>query len=190
MGELSDRFAELMARMAKTDAELFRTIGQQNTSVRQIVEELAPTGVQNRASTHPDALNAAALIPLEQCNQKALRIRFGKVAEAQAWVESQIGKAPKKPTWLMIEKACRSGTWPETESKVISASKGITAELLDQRLTLLETAITHRLDRLEQLLLLMAEQHPSALVDRIHHAEVNSDANDTANPIRPMNRDN
>jgi hypothetical protein len=28
MGELSDRFADLMARMAKSDADLFRTIGE------------------------------------------------------------------------------------------------------------------------------------------------------------------
>jgi len=43
MGELSDRFADLMARMAKSDADLFRTIGEQNASVRQMVDDLAPT---------------------------------------------------------------------------------------------------------------------------------------------------
>ena len=189
MGELSDRFADLMARMAKSDAELFRTIGQQNKSIRQLVDVFSPTDEGNGASNHQDALNSAGLIPLDQCGQKALKIRFGKVAEAQAWVESQIGKAPKKPTWLMIEQACRNGDWPETGSKALSASKGITAEVLDQRLTLLETAVTHRFDRLEQLLLLIAEQHPSALVDRTHHSGVNRDAKDTTNPKRPMSRE-
>jgi hypothetical protein len=189
MGELSDRFAELMARMAKSDAELFRTIGQQNNSIRQLVDEFSPTGEGNGASNHQDALSSAALLPLDQCDQKALKIRFGKVAEAQAWVESQIGKAPKKPTWFMIEQACRISAWPETGSKTLSATKGITAEALDNRLTLLEKAITHRFDRLEQLILLITEQYPSALVDRAHYAKVNRDAKDTANPKRPMNRD-
>ena len=41
MGELSDRFGELMARMAKGDAELFRTVGEQNAAIRQLVEEEA-----------------------------------------------------------------------------------------------------------------------------------------------------
>ena len=36
MGELSDRFAELMARMAKTDAELFRTIWQQGPAGTEV----------------------------------------------------------------------------------------------------------------------------------------------------------
>ena len=40
MAELSDRFAALMARMARSDAEMFRTIGEQNASVRQLVDEL------------------------------------------------------------------------------------------------------------------------------------------------------
>lgn len=38
MAELSQRFAALMARLAQGDAELFRTLGEQNASVRQLVE--------------------------------------------------------------------------------------------------------------------------------------------------------
>ena len=40
MADLSDRFAELMARMAKSDAELFRTIGEQNAGMRRMVKDL------------------------------------------------------------------------------------------------------------------------------------------------------
>jgi hypothetical protein len=158
MGELSDRFAELMARMAKSDAELFRTIGEQNASVRQIANDLVAVpeaGV--KADATAACLAPAGLLPAEQCDQKALKARFGKVAEAQAWVESQIGKAPKKPTWLVIEQTCRSGAWPLVAGRTTAASKGISAEQLDQRLTALETKLTQRFDRLEAMLLLLAE---------------------------------
>ena len=54
MGELSDRFGDLMARMAKGDAELFRVVGEQNSAIRQLVEEVVPAS--------PDReLEAAAL---------------------------------------------------------------------------------------------------------------------------------
>ena len=172
MGELSDRFAELMARMAKSDAELFRTIGEQNASVRQMVDDLVAVpeaGV--KADATAACLAPAGLLPAEQCDQKALKARFGKVADAQAWVESQIGKAPKKATWLVIEQTCRTGAWPVTGVKASAASKGITTEQLDQRLTALETALNRRFDRLEQLLLMIAEQNPFILDNSIEHAK-------------------
>ena len=57
MAELSERFAALMARLAQSDAELFRTLGEQNASVRQLLEEGAPSsaahglvGVQGTAA--------------------------------------------------------------------------------------------------------------------------------------------
>ena len=112
MGELSDRFADLMARMAKSDADLFRTIGEQNASVRQMVDDLAPAAQDIAGAPANTALAPAALLPPEDCNPKALKARFGKVADAQSWIESQIGKAPKKATWLVIEQTCRSGAWP------------------------------------------------------------------------------
>ena len=171
MGELSDRFAELMARMAKTDAELFRTIGEQNASVRQMVDDLAPASEENGSVKSAAALAPAFLLPEEQCDQKALKARFGKVAEAQNWVESQIGKAPKKATWLMIEQTCRTGAWPVAGVKASAASKAITTEQLDQRLKALETAMTRRFDRLEQLLLIIAEQNPFILGNSIDHAK-------------------
>ena len=171
MGELSDRFAELMARMAKTDAELFRTMGEQNASVRQMVDDFVPAGEASGAANKAAALGPAALLEPEQCDQKALKARFGKVAEAQNWVERQIGKAPKKATWLVIEQTCRNGSWPAASAKPATASKAITAEQLDQRLTALETTLTQRFDRLEQLLLLIAEQRPLVLGNSTNHVE-------------------
>ena len=50
MGGLSDRFAELMARMANSDADLYRTFGEQNTSVRQLVDDLVPRDDTTSAS--------------------------------------------------------------------------------------------------------------------------------------------
>jgi hypothetical protein len=171
MGELSDRFAELMARMAKTDAELFRTIGEQNTSVRQMVDDFVPASEGSGAANKAAALGPAALLAPDQCDQKALKARFGKVAEAQNWVERQIGKGPKKATWLVIEHTCRNGSWPAASAKPATASKAITAEQLDQRLTALETTLTQRFDRLEQLLLLIAEQSPLVLGNSTNHVE-------------------
>ena len=65
MGELSDRFAELMARLAKSDAELFRTVGAQNANIRQLVDDLAP------APTPAALLASAGLLPPEACELKA-----------------------------------------------------------------------------------------------------------------------
>lgn len=157
MGELSDRFADLMARMAKSDADLFRTIGEQNASVRQMVDDLAPT--EEAIATHSAnaALAPAALLPPEDCTQKALKTRFGKVADAQSWIESQIGKAPKKATWLVIEQTCRSGSWPAAAKREAASAKGLSPEQLEERLSALEANLSQRFDRLERLLLLLAE---------------------------------
>jgi alkanesulfonate monooxygenase SsuD/methylene tetrahydromethanopterin reductase-like flavin-dependent oxidoreductase (luciferase family) len=157
MGELSDRFAELMARMAKSDADLFRTIGEQNDSVRQMVDDLAPAAEALGAPPVRVALAASALLPPEQCEPKALKARFGKAADAQSWIESQIGKAPKKPTWLVIEQTCRTGAWPASPKKAAISSKGVTPEQLEERLAALEERLMQRFDRLESLLLLLAE---------------------------------
>jgi len=158
MGELSDRFAELMARMAKSDAELFRTIGEQNASVRQMVDDLAPLPEVSTAEASTPTLAAGSLLPSEQCSQQGLKLRFSKVAEAQAWIESQIGPAPKKlTTWAAVEKTIRNGSWTVPAKKSAAASKGITPEQLEERLTTLEAKLTQRFDRLESLLLLLAE---------------------------------
>jgi hypothetical protein len=158
MGELSDRFAELMARMAKSDAELFRTIGEQNASVRQMVDDLAPMPEAATVEASTPTLAAGSLLPSEQCSQQGLKLRFGKIAEAQVWIESQIGPAPKKlSTWAAVEKTIRNGSWAAPAKKAAAASKGITPDQLEQHLATLEAKLTQRFDRLESLLLLLTE---------------------------------
>ena len=157
MGELSDRFADLMARMAKSDADLFRTIGEQNASVRQMVDDIVPAAEDISTAPANAALAPAALLPPEDCNPKALKVRFGKAADAQSWIESQIGKAPKKATWLVIEQTCRSGSWPAVAKRAAASAKGVSAEHLEERLSAMEASLSQRFDRLERLLLLLAE---------------------------------
>ena len=157
MGELSDRFAELMARMAKSDAELFRTIGQQNASVRQMVEELAVADSPPPASESAVCLPAAGLLPPEQCELKALKARFGRLAEAQSWLEAQIGQAPKKPTWAVIEQTCRQGSWPVAARGKSASPTALTAAEVDERLAGLEQRLQMRFQSLESLLRLIAE---------------------------------
>jgi hypothetical protein len=156
MGELSDRFAELMARMAKSDADLYRTIGEQNASVRQMVDDLVPPDETTSASSKA-VLAASALLPAEECALPALKKRFGKVAEAQAWIEEQIGKAPKKPTWAVIEATCQSGSWPVKAVSSKTRPKAITEEVLRAQLQSLEQRLEQRLDRLEAMLSLLAQ---------------------------------
>ena len=84
MGDLSDRFGALMARMAKGDAELFRTVGEQNAAIRGLVEELAAEPPTEALAVA--ALQAApqSLLPPEQCHPKALKARFTTAAAAHA----------------------------------------------------------------------------------------------------------
>lgn len=157
MGELSDRFAALMARMAQSDAELFRTIGAQNASLRQFVDDLALPVLEEPPTAA--ALAPAGLLPPDACEPKALRARFGKVAAAQAWLESQIGPAPKKPTWDVIGQTCRHGAWPAPARRGAATAKGLTTDELEQRLSALEHRLQQHLEerfqRLEGLLTLL-----------------------------------
>jgi len=154
MGELSDRFAELMARLAKSDAELFRTVGAQNANIRQLVDDLAP------APTPAALLASAGLLPPEACELKALKTRFSKLADAQTWLEEQLGPAPKKPTWAVIIQTCRSGAWPQSTSRRAPAAHTLTALALEERLAALERRLEHQLEqrfnRLEALLTVLA----------------------------------
>jgi hypothetical protein len=210
MGELSDRFAALMARLAQTDADLYRAIGAQNASMRLLVDDLAaavpesaesgaaasspapttlpaiadpslpgpslaalpPVVLQSGApqpaalrlqpaalqpgALQPAAPQPAALLPPEACELKALKVRFGKLAEAQTWLESQLGPAPKKPTWAVIADTCRGGAWPPSARRAAAAAKGLTAADLDARLSALEQRLRQhaeqRFQRLEALL--------------------------------------
>ena len=159
MGDLSNRFAELMARMAKSDADLYRTIGEQNVQVRQMVDDLLPP--EEPKPSDNNALAAAGLLPADECAQPALKKRFGKVAEAQAWIESQIGPAPKKPTWAVIVQTCQSGAWPIKTSASSSRSKALSETAFEERLSQLETKLDQRLQRIEWMLTLLAEAHPA-----------------------------
>jgi hypothetical protein len=159
MGELSERFAELMARMAKSDADLFRTLGEQNASVRQMVDDLTTTPDQPRrqsAVAAEAALAPASLLPLGECTLPALKARFRLVATAQAWAEERLGPAPKKPTWAVLEQTFRAGAWPAAGKGHVK-SGAITAAQLDQRLEAMEQRLQERLHNLELLLARLLE---------------------------------
>ena len=150
MGELSDRFGSLMARMAKTDADLFRTLGEQNTAVRSMVEDLT-TAEEARSAT--GALAPQSLLPQEQCELKALKARFPRAADAQAWAEQQLGPAPKKATWAVLEQTFRSGAWPvKAISSRPAKATTVSSQELDERLSALEQRLMTRLDALESLI--------------------------------------
>jgi hypothetical protein len=150
MGELSDRFGALMARMAKTDAELFRTLGEQNSAVRSMVEDLT-TAEESRSAT--GALAPQSLLPEEECQLKALKARFPRAADAQAWAEQQLGPAPRKATWAVLEQTFRTGAWPvKASSSRAAKATGVTSQDLDDRLAALEQRLMTRLDALEILI--------------------------------------
>ncbi|MBM5816393.1 MAG: hypothetical protein FJ083_07345 [Cyanobacteria bacterium K_Offshore_surface_m2_239] len=176
-----------MARLAKSDAELYRAIGDQNATVRELVDDLAPVNcgsdgipaVATSSATTPSAASLApvglpspslapvGLLPREACDLKALKARFGRAAEAQAWLESQLGPAPKKPTWAVIAQTCRDGVWPASaRSRAATRPGGLTARELEDRLQALEQRLLRhlesRLDRMEALVcrLVVAMESP------------------------------
>ena len=158
MAELSERFAELMARLSKSDAELFRTLGEQNASVRQMVEELTGPAAAAAGMNQPltAALAPQALLAPEACSLAALKARFRRVAAAQAWAEERLGPAPKKPTWAELEQTFRTGSWPGKTGKRGVSGAGLQAaqleQLLLQRMDLMEQRCLQRIEGLEQLI--------------------------------------
>ena len=158
MAELSERFAELMARLSKSDAELFRTLGEQNASVRQMVEDLTGPAAAAAGINQPltPALAPQALIAPEACSLPALKVRFRRVADAQAWAEDRLGPAPKKPTWAELEQTFRTGAWPVKADKRGASGAGLQAAQLEQRLLqrmdLMEQRCLQRIEGLEQLI--------------------------------------
>ena len=153
MGELSDRFGDLMARMAKGDAELFRAVGEQNAAIRQLVDEVTPASAAQPLEAA--ALNAGPqpLLPADQCTQAALKARFGSAAAAHAYLEVALGPAPtKKKTWLHLSAVFESGTWPtqaRAAARSVSSHSGISEEALSQ----LESRLLRRIDELEDRLI-------------------------------------
>ena len=158
MAELSERFAELMARLSKSDAELFRTLGEQNASVRQMVDELTgPAAAAAGMNQQPTAaLGPQALLAPEACSLPALKARFLRVAAAQTWAEERLGPAPKKPTWAELEQTFRTGAWPGKTGKRGASGAGLQAAQLEQRLLqrmdLMEQRCLQRIEGLEQLI--------------------------------------
>jgi len=158
MAELSERFAELMARLSKSDAELFRTLGEQNASVRQMVEDLTGPAAAAAGMNQPltPVLAPQALIAPEACSLAALKARFRRVAAAQAWAEERLGPAPKKPTWAELEQTFRTGAWPVKAGKRGASGAGLQAAQLEQRLLqrmdLMEQRCLQRIEGLEQLI--------------------------------------
>ena len=157
MGELSDRFADLMARMARSDADLFRTLGEQNASVRQLVDDLTTAPDQPPSPAAAVALAAASLLPPEECALPALKARFRRIADAQAWLEVRLGPPPKKPSWAVLEQTFRSGAWP-VASKGTAKASALTSVELDQRLEAMEQRLQQRLSHLEELLARLLER--------------------------------
>ena len=150
MGELSDRFGALMARMAQTDAELFRTLGEQNAEFRQLVDEVLPEAPEQQAPSPPAALRPQPLLPPEECSEKALKARFRTLAPALAFLEIRIGPPPgKRLSWAQVAQAFRQGSWSVSSSSGKARSAGVTAADLQA----LEARLTARIELLEERLL-------------------------------------
>ncbi len=145
MGELSDRFGELMARMAKGDADLFRTVGQQNAAIRQLVEEMAPAEAIGALSESPQPL-----LPADQCHPAALKARFRTAAAAHAHLEAALGPAPtKKKTWDHLSSVFANGAWP-APARSLSASGAGRGGVSEEALAQTEARLLRRIDQLEE----------------------------------------
>ena len=158
MAELSERFAELMARLSKSDADLFRTLGEQNASVRQMVEHLTGPAAAAAATDAPAtaALEPQALLAPKACSMSALKARFRRVADAQAWAEERLGPAPRKPTWAELEQTFRTGAWPVKTRRGAGGTAAVrdaqSEQRLLQRIDLMEQRCLQRIEDFEQLI--------------------------------------
>jgi len=162
MGDLSDRFGALMARLAKGDAELFRTVGEQNAAIRELVEEVAPALPAETKTAA--ALQAAPqpLLPPEQCHPKALKARFGTATAAHTHLETILGPAPnKKKSWDYLCGVFASGSWPAPAQTLArtAAGRGAGAGARgEEALAQLETRLLQRIDQLEDRLIAVLEK--------------------------------
>jgi hypothetical protein len=183
MADLSRRFAELMARMARTDADLFRTLGEQNAAVRQMVDEVLPgeggdpvpsqpgqssaTTLASQAAGTP-ALTPSPLLPIEECSLARLKARFRTLPPARAFLEEKLGPPPAgsgRISWALVEKAFSSGSWPAGKVSRAGRAGGSAAALAatERRLGERFDRMERRLDQIELLLLqvLEARQRPT-----------------------------
>ena len=172
MSDLSKRFEELMARMARTDAKLFRTIGREHADLRKIAQDMGPDATPAALLPHQDKtaavapLPAAGLLPREECSLSRLKKRFSTLAPARTFLEERLGAPPKglgRLTWALVEQTVTTGCWPAPKP---SPSRGRTSdaeasmEAMEQRLQIRLDRLEQRLERLELLLLQVLEQQP------------------------------
>jgi hypothetical protein len=163
MADLSRRFAELMARMARTDADLFRTLGEQNGAVRHMVDKVLPSdGGEPVPTAGTPALAPSPLLPIEECSRSRLKARFRTLPPARAFLEEKLGPPPTglgRLTWAVAEKAFSSGSWPAGKVSSVGRAGGSAAALagLEQRLGERFDRMEGRLDQVELLLLQVLE---------------------------------
>ncbi|WP_259729619.1 MULTISPECIES: hypothetical protein [Synechococcales] len=144
--------------MAKGDAELFRTVGEQNAAIRQLVEEVAPAG--SNGSNEAAALQGSpqSLLPQEQCTQAALKARFGSAAAAHAHLETVLGPAPtKKKTWEHLSTVFESGAWP-APARALARPEAGRGGVSEEALAQLETRLLRRIDQLEDRVIAVLEK--------------------------------
>ncbi len=150
MGDLSDRFGQLMALMAKGDADLFRTVGEQNTAIRQLVEEITPAQPEGPLKAMAPSGTPQPLLPPDQCHPAALKARFRTAAAAHAHLEATLGPAPtRKKTWDHLSTVFASGAWP-SPARGLSRSGAGRSGASEESLAQLETRLMRRIDQLEE----------------------------------------
>ena len=145
MTDLSEKFGNLMARMAKTDAELFRTIGDHNKAVTQQVLNLT---TEDEPVSSALVLPPQPLLPLEERNRDALKERFGSCDAVFQWIEEKIGPPPKqRKSWAVAVTAITEGQWKSkpvpTRSSAISNNQVMRSlEQVHQRLDGIESVLS------------------------------------------------
>ncbi len=171
MSDLSKRFEALMARMARTDAQLFRTIGEQNAALHRIAEDMQPDATPPALTDQGGRLSIAALaatslLPREDCNLEQLKKRFRTLTPARAFLEERLGAPPKgigRITWKVVEQTVTTGQWPAgktSSSRTRSRSEDLAA--MEQRLQAQFERMEQRLERLELLLVQVLEHQLGA----------------------------
>ena len=113
MADLSDKFGALMARMAKTDAELFRTIGDHNKAVTEQVMDLT---TEEPDSAGPLAITPPPLLPSEERSEAALKGRFKTCKAAFEWIEQKLGTTEQEK---VLVNRCPDGDLNGRSSRLI-----------------------------------------------------------------------
>ena len=166
MSDLSKRFEALMARMARTDAQLFRTIGEQNAALHRIAEDMEPDGTPPALTDQGGrpsiaVLATASLLPREKCSLEQLKKRFHTLPPARDFLEERLGPRPKgRFTWALVQQTVETGQWPAGQPSGSHGGKpgGEDLAAMEQRLQARLERLEQRLERLE-LLLVQALEH-------------------------------